>query len=160
MDDSRTYKEILDATELEALIPGAKGKYLRTSDPSINYNCLAWAVGADWAYFDPEQFCIGYFWPEGVEREWSIPAIRKVLSYFGFKEESDNHDLEEGYIKVAVYVDEDEMPQHFARQLANGKWTSKCGDQIDIEHDTLECLECEDYGKARIYLKRKAAPPA
>ena len=160
MDESKNYQEVLDATELETCIPNVAGKYRRTSEPTINYNCLAWAVGAQWAWFDPEKGCVGHFWPEGIEREWSITAIRKLLSHFGFKEESDNQVWEDGYLKLAVYLDKNDFPAHFARQLENGKWTSKCGDLIDIEHDDLECLECEEYGSARLFFKRKVIKPA
>jgi hypothetical protein len=32
-------------------------------------------------------------------------------------------------------------PKHMARQLANGLWTSKCGQSEDITHFTLDALE-------------------
>lgn len=38
------------------------------------------------------------------------------------------------------------IPSHAARQLPNGRWTSKCGQAEDIEHD-LRDLEGRLYGK-------------
>jgi hypothetical protein len=151
------YQELLDAADVAACLPNIVGKYQRTSDPTIKYNCLAWAVGVQWAWFDPVDRCAGYYWPEGIEREWTIPAIRKVLARFGYKEESSSPDLEEGYIKVAFFVDSSGEPTHFARQLENGKWTSKLGELIDVEHDALECIEGDDphYGKVQFFLKKK-----
>jgi hypothetical protein len=155
MSDGKNYQEYLDATELEKCIPDIAGKYRRTSDPTINYNCLAWAVGVQWAWFDPEKGCVGYFWPHGIERELSIPAIRKVLAHFGFNKESNNAEWEEGFLKVAVFIDADGVPSHYARQLENGKWTSKFGELIDVEHDDLECIKCVEYGEPRFYFMRE-----
>ena len=42
--------------------------------------------------------------------------------------------LEEGIEKVALYGIEDTF-MHAARQLPNGRWTSKLGVSYDIEHD-------------------------
>jgi hypothetical protein len=39
----------------------------------------------------------------------------------------DDGTLEEGFEKVAIYVDESETPTHMAKQLPSGMWTSKCG---------------------------------
>ncbi len=49
--------------------------------------------------------------------------------------------MEGGVTKVAIYGDIDaDSWTHAARQLPNGKWTSKLGDFEDIEHDTPEGL--------------------
>jgi hypothetical protein len=36
-----------------------------------------------------------------------------------------------------------------------GKWTSKLGRGIDIEHDSPEILNGSAYGIAKIFMKRK-----
>ena len=56
--------------------------------------------------------------------------------------------------KVAIYL-LNGMPTHAARQLSTGKWTSKLGLSIDIEHDSPDVLDGPEYGKASIFLKRK-----
>jgi len=60
--------------------------------------------------------------------------------------------LESGFEKVALFADE-EVPTHAARQLPNGRWTSKLGFQEDIEHD-LHALSGDVYGQVRLLLKR------
>ena len=73
---------------------------------------------------------------------------------------SDNSRLEPGFEKVALYADGG-SPKHMARQLPDGKWTSKCGGAEDITHDTLDALESfgpppgGHYGTPVLYLKRR-----
>jgi hypothetical protein len=64
-------------------------------------------------------------------------------------------ELEAGFERVCIYVNEDGLPQHVARQLESGRWTSKIGRYEDIEHPTLSGLEGKEYGKAKIVMKRK-----
>jgi hypothetical protein len=98
----------------------------------------------------------GYYWLPGVEREWSMSAIRKLFEKVGYKQESDNTSLEQGYEKVAFFLEIDGSPSHFAKQLPDGRWSSKLGSAHDIAHNTLEDLEGEDaYGTRGLILKRK-----
>ncbi len=62
-------------------------------------------------------------------------------------------ELEEGYEKIAIYALRGEGT-HAARQLENGKWTSKLGENIDIEH-TLAGLKGPHYGEVVKTLKRE-----
>ena len=62
-------------------------------------------------------------------------------------------DLEPGFEKVAIFAD-DEGPTHAARQLDNGRWTSKLGSMEDIEH-ALEGLAGSEYGRVVRYLRRQ-----
>ena len=61
---------------------------------------------------------------------------------------------ENGFEKIAIYTDPDGEPQHIARQLPNGLWTSKLGDDCDIQHNTLRGLEGDNYGRATCFMKR------
>ena len=63
--------------------------------------------------------------------------------------------LDEGYEKVALFVDARGHPKHVARQLPDGRWTSKLGRNIDIEHPDLSAVECATYGKPTVFLRRK-----
>ena len=71
----------------------------------------------------------------------------------------DDGEPEPGYEKVVIYV-KDGSPTHAARQLANGKWTSKLGAHIDVEHPTPTSLVVElpnlfpEYGLPAQYLRR------
>lgn len=153
---SIAYQEKLDAADLEAFASSVGGHYRRTSDPTIDYNCLAWAVENNQRWFDPQRFCVGYYWPQDIEREWNMSNVLKILALYGYTEVSDNPSVESGYVKVAIYSDSDKSPTHFARQLQSGKWTSKAGELIDFEHDNLECLQCDSYGTIDRILKKRA----
>jgi len=158
MDDlPDNYEQLTSIKKIENVhfpaLKGGKG-YQDTSEATIEYNCLSWALGISWTRYDPEPNCTGYFWFPGVEREWSARAIRKIFENHGYQA-CDSYDLEEGYEKVVFYVDEGGVPRHFARQLDNGKWTSKLGDLNDIEHDNLESIICPAYGRPQTVLKRQ-----
>jgi hypothetical protein len=59
---------------------------------------------------------------------------------------------EPGFEKVALFA-RDGVPTHAARQLLNGRWTSKLGLREDIEHD-LHAVSGELYGSVVLFLKR------
>jgi hypothetical protein len=59
---------------------------------------------------------------------------------------------EPGFEKIALFA-RDGVPQHAARQLATGRWTSKLGAMEDIEHD-LRDLEGTLYGSVVLFMKR------
>lgn len=136
------------------LFPGLAGQARKTSNHTQTYNCLAWALGLTRPWYSPLPVP-GYYWPQGVPREWSVTTARQVLALGGYTEETTNRDFESGCEKVAIYAFSDGRLQHFARQLPNGKWTSKLGGGIDIEHDTLEGLHGAEYGAATVILKKK-----
>jgi hypothetical protein len=52
--------------------------------------------------------------------------------------------LESQYEKVALFA-KDGRVTHAARQLPSGRWTSKLGSDVDIEHE-LYAIEGEVYG--------------
>ncbi len=55
-------------------------------------------------------------------------------------------------------------PKHMARQLTDGKWTSKVGGEEDVTHFTLDAMEAygprygpnrkAEYGSPVVYMKR------
>ena len=64
--------------------------------------------------------------------------------------------LEDGYEKIAIYAKDGE-PTHAARQLGDGRWTSKLGKYEDIEHDSLDALNGEgfgEYGSVALFMVR------
>lgn len=123
--------------------------YRRTSEPDEKYNCIAWAAGRDDEWWDPEP---GYRWPDNVPRDWAVENLVKLYESLGFVC-CVNDAREEGFEKVAVYGD-GYMWTHAARQLDNGKWTSKLGALEDIEHESLEALSGAAYGSVFQVLKR------
>ena len=153
---SMDYQTRLDTANVAEILPGIEGHYTKTSEATIDYNCLAWALGRNDKWFATARFCVGYYWPPAIEREWSKAAIRKIFESYGYVEESLFPHLEVGYEKVAMYADDDGIPTHFARQLPNGNWTSKLGELIDVEHEDLDCLMGpEAYGTVVLILKKK-----
>jgi hypothetical protein len=139
---------------IERCFPKLLGQpWRKTSDGTNDYNCLAWAAGETHRRWDLDP---NYYWPI-PRREQTIPVFIAAYATRGFVE-CDNGDLENGYEKIAIYA-LGKRPQHAARQLANGKWTSKLGPFWDIEHETAEGVETTGdgpakYGTVVAYMKR------
>lgn len=92
-----------------------------------------------------------YPWPVGVPREETVEAYMLALAAFGY-EPCDSSALVEGLEKVAIYGIGN-MAEHVARQLPSGRWTSKMGQGIDIEHE-LNGLVGGDYGDVLTLMQR------
>ncbi|MFB2918410.1 DUF7689 domain-containing protein [Aerosakkonema funiforme] len=143
----------MESIQLELYFPNLrKTGYRIESQKTPRYNCIAWAAGVDdrpWWPIDLPP----YYWPEEPRVE-SLAAFISVFQSLGYQV-CDNSDREIGFEKVAIYIDEDEIPTHIARQLPSGEWTSKCGDLEDIIH-TLEGLEGSypAYGRVACVMKR------
>ena len=117
-----------------------------TSPATYDYNCIAWAYERDDVWCQP-----GFFWPI-PRKENTIKAYKELFSSIGYRR-CEDASYEEGFQKIALYI-KDEKPTHAARQLATGKWTSKLGSNIDVEHDYPEVLDGPEYGSASIFMKR------
>jgi hypothetical protein len=89
------------------------------------------------------------FWPAHWPLDNSLEGFEAALLSEGFEVSSDES-VEAGWIKIALFG-VGARPTHAARQLANGKWTSKLGAAEDIAHD-LHDIEGPAYGGLlRIY---------
>lgn len=127
--------------------------YRVTSPPTWRYNCIAWAAGDEsrwWWPMDP------FYWPAGVPSEETISAFETAYQTIGYEVCADGT-LEAGIEKVAIYADRSGAPKHAARQLDDGRWTSKLGRSVDISH-TLEGLESAAYGRAVRFMARPRRP--
>ncbi len=125
--------------------------YRVTSEETDAYNCAAWAMQIENKRWWPNARRKGYYWPNS-EARGTVADFMEFFSQLGFSE-CDNYSLETGYEKLALYSKGDGVVDHMARQLHSGRWTSKCGNWEDIEHD-LESIQGLIYGKAIICLKR------
>lgn len=123
------------------------GGYEITSDFSLDYNCIAWAAGDISRWWWP---VAGDHWPIG-DTSATVAAFCRAFASIGY-EEADNDSLEPGYEKVALFAKEGRVT-HAARQLTTGRWTSKLGSDVDIEHD-LRGIDGEVYGTVVTVLKR------
>jgi hypothetical protein len=128
--------------------------HIVTSPLSRRYNCIAWAAGSTIQWWWP----VGrYYWPPHVPREETIEVFIRAYGTIGYIECEDGS-LEPGFEKIAIYAVQETggglTPTHAAKQLADGRWTSKLGPYEDIEHTLLENVNCPTYGAAVAYLKR------
>ena len=143
-------------------LPGLDdSSYKITSDKTDHYNCVAWAVGEDDRWWSHD---LGddYFWPDEAPRRESADAYRAMFALFGFQE-CDSGALEPGREKIAIFADEGQFT-HVARQLPSGRWTSKLGEDCDIEHDLNDLTRRRSpfaqyrYGDIVAFMRRPTAP--
>ena len=140
----------------ESLFPDlARTGYRLTSPPDPLYNCIAWAAGFTDAWWWPDPAGFDY-WPAGVPRERTLAAFNQALAGVGFSPCPDDS-VEPAWEKIAVYATPD-GPAHAARQLPNGRWTSKLGPDDDLEHD-LDGLCGAVYGSVVQLLRRPVSTP-
>jgi len=139
---------------LERLFPAlAESVYGKSSEQDSGYNCFAFAVH-DTGQWWQKVAVRGYYWP--LERDDRTEDWVRALELNNFRT-TDNWDLEPGLEKVCIYVTASGSPEHIARQLESGLWTSKIGEYEDIQHASLQALESDDYGAPKIVMSRKVS---
>ena len=125
-----------------------------TSPKTKSYNCVAWAANDPTRWWWPVGALMpGYFWPLGVPRKVDIDSFVAAFQTMGFEVCPDG-DPEKDFEKVAIFCDTDNRPTHAARQLPDGRWTSKMGKGEDIVHERLDQVSGRLYGAARTFMKR------
>ncbi|MBI1902478.1 MAG: hypothetical protein HYS13_15355 [Planctomycetia bacterium] len=123
-----------------------------TSPASPEYNCIAWAAEEQDRWWWPDTMGTGY-WPAGAPREEKLSAFIRAFELLGYRR-CDHGEPEPGFAKIALYAIGN-PPTHAARQLPDGRWTSKLGAQEDIAH-ALDGLAGARYGDVVALLKHKA----
>ena len=140
---------------LEFAFPGLAGAPYRVTSPSDrHYNCIAWALEIKDKWYWPGEGD-NIVWPTTVPFEETVEAFIALFDGFGFAPCADDG-LEPGFERIALFADSADFPTHAARQLPNGRWTSKLGKSEDIEHD-LRALEGDVYGRV-VRLFRRPIP--
>ena len=138
---------------LLAAFPGLRTSSFQITSPAdFSYNCIAWAAAVVTDWWWPFHDVRRTFWPAGVERQVTVAAFVAAFQTLGYAACVDDS-LEAGFEKVALFATSATVPTHAARQLPNGRWTSKLGHSEDIEHE-LRALEGEVYGSAKLFMKR------
>jgi hypothetical protein len=123
--------------------------YEVTSEADVGYNCVAWAAHDKKHWWQP-----GTFWPVEVQRdEHGIGALEQAFAALGYEECPDGS-LEPSFEKVALYGS-GLMYTHAARQLVDGKWTSKLGKGKDITHDRPDDVAGGLYGEVVEFMRRR-----
>lgn len=136
--------------DLISAFPGlANTEFEVTSPEDKDYNCIAWAAGEQGFWWWP-----GRFWPKEVPPAETRLAFIKAFATKGY-EKCDGPELEAGYEKICLY-EKLGRPKHAARQLPDGKWTSKLGMENDISHE-LQALAGKRYGKPAVFMRRPLA---
>jgi len=139
-----------------AKFPFLNDRNSRPSSPvDDGYNCIACAAGDSerWWWPDPQEQA---YWPATVPRAETVEAFVQAYALLGYSHRTDTS-VEPEKQKIAIFVSDQGTPTHAARQLPDGWWTSKLGQQIDIEHE-LSAVEGPAYGKVTIVLARVADP--
>lgn len=138
---------------LEGSIPGlTAADYELTSEACDDYNCVAWVAGDTRRRWDDENEDL--YWPvNAILRDGTFASLIEALQTLEF-EACASGEYEDGFEKVAIYGSEGKW-RHAAKQLPDGRWSSKCGKLDDIAHRYLTDVNCEDYGTVYGFLKRK-----
>lgn len=125
----------------------------QTSPADDGYNCIAWAAEdtEHWWWPDPQA---QKYWPPSIPREETIDAFIRAFKLIGYTQTT-NAEFEPGKKKVAIFATSHGKPTHAARQLLDGWWASKLGQQIDIEHE-LSAVEGPTYGTVTVVLATSA----
>ena len=151
-----------DRQRLTLWLPGLElSPFEITSPKATAYNCIAWALGNADTWWDPDEHADEAYWPADIDRDAGIETLKAVFARAGFVE-CDQEDLQERIEKLALYGEGAEFT-HVARQLPSGRWTSKLGEDCDIEHE-LDALVSPPgrsnvwrYGRVVAFMERPRA---
>ncbi len=140
--------------QLARLIPSlTRDRYSVTSPSTSDYNCIAWAAEDDARWWWPLPVAGGgNYWPASVPRECTLARFQEAFALLGYRISADAG-LENGVEKLVVYVNAAGLPTHAARQVAGGRWASKLGGFVDIEHDSPEDVG-PLYGSVALIMER------
>ena len=124
-----------------------------TSPATTRYNCVAWAANDTAHWWQP-----GSYWPIAASvTECGIAVLEQAFTAIGYENCGMNTVLEPEYDKVALYG-ANMFYTHVARQLPTGKWTSKLGRDVDIEHDSPAAVAGGVYGEVMLIMRRFRLP--
>lgn len=142
-----------DREQVEEQIGGLKGSSYRITSPhDPDYNCVSWALGDTARRWSPGLGPRDH-WPEDLQAWPSITVFVKLFERYGYAR-CESAEFEPGVEKVAIFVNSLGEPTHMARQMQGGKWTSKLGDSVDIEHDELDAVACKLLGWVEVVMSR------
>ena len=129
-----------------------------TSGATPEYNCVAWAMNDDQRWWEPSPAVspvttTAIYWPPGVPNVPTFASYVALLDQAGYTA-CQGAEVEAGFEKVALYRRQDGDFGHMARQLPDGRWTSKMGPAVDVRHDTVLDVQSLVYGVLFGYYRR------
>jgi hypothetical protein len=139
--------------ELFRYFPNLAASDAEKKSPDVpDYNCIAWAAGEVNKRWWPR--ASGCYWPPGIRADSTLEAFIEAFNTLGYVS-CVGGDLELGYEKVAIYTFNNQV-KHMARQLSNGRWSSKLGEYENIEHelDDLTSNHSDGYGEVTAFMRR------
>jgi hypothetical protein len=127
-------------------------KHRIASPPTARYNCIALAAEDTSQWWEP-----GLHWlpPDHPPTDFSLAALERVFIALGYESCGMDASLEPGVVKVALYSDAGEYT-HAARQLPGGRWISKLGRGVDIEHESPANVAGGVYGEVAGIMKKRS----
>lgn len=128
--------------------------YSVTSHECEHYNCIAHAADDKTQKWDPIAIPPVYYWPKGADRGDGADSLATAFMAIGY-ERCAGGEPEDGFEKVALYIDDNGSWQHAAKQLPNGQWSSKLGEWEDVMHQSPHCFGDTEYGKVAYYMRRR-----
>lgn len=138
--------------EVHAAFPNLRHGSSITSPCVPDYNCIGWAANDDTHFWWPDGIS---YWPIAHNSAATTETFEEAFRTIGYSLTGLNESLDLEVEKVAIYVrPATGAVTHMARQLDNGRWTSKLGQRWDIEHFTPQCLNGATYGEYRYCLGR------
>lgn len=121
------------------------------------YNCIAWAAGDRTRWWWPNAAPRAY-WPPGVPGNTTLDAFIGAFASIGFKT-CDRPSSGLFFENIAIYVKNSEV-QHAARQRINGRWSSKLGKFLLVDHDldAVSGYDKGEYGDIAQFMRRIRRP--
>lgn len=138
-----------------------------TSQTDWRYNCHAWAARDLARWWEPilpnlipliAPPGVTIYWPPGLNLGRTITDYEAAFRTEQYVTCTDAQRVV-GVEKIALY-ELGGNTSHTARQLSDGRWTSKLGTEIDIVHDTPQSLEGPKYGHVQALMERPESTPS
>jgi hypothetical protein len=127
---------------------------IETSQATPKHNCIAYAFGDTTRWWWPKR---PFYWPTAAPSEVTVHAFEQLLAHKGYRE-SATEQPEDGKHKIALFVTADGRPTHMASQLKTGRWSSKIGQNVDVEHDLADLFGPQYGGLHKVYERVLSAP--
>jgi hypothetical protein len=130
-------------SDVERDFPALVGKDYDLSNEDFNNNCLGFALGDLYNWWEPPRGH-GQYWPPGFPEDITVKTVEEIIRVHGFTVEVIPGTPPETDA-IAIYAIGDEWT-HFAR-FAGGAWASKLGEGHDVSRVNLGDLTVNMYGK-------------